>query len=86
MNVTAGTKEIISEIATTYDSQKEQKELIKVYKSTYDFKTVDKTLLKNLIDSLAQSGLNDEIKSIAIEVRNSIEFRFLNSKTTEAND
>lgn len=85
MNVTAGTKEIISEITTTYDAKNEQKELIKFYKSTYDFKTVDKTILKNLIDSLAQSGLNDEIKSLAVETRNSIEFRFLNKKIRDFN-
>jgi len=85
MDVTSGTKEIISEIATTYDAEKEQKELIKFYKSTYDFKTVDKTILKNLIDSLAQSGLNDEIKSLAIETRNSIEFRLLNKKIRDFN-
>jgi thiol-disulfide isomerase/thioredoxin len=85
MSVTAGTKEIISEITATYDSENEQKELIKFYKSTYDFKTVDKTILKNLIDSLAQDGLNEEIKSLAVETRHSIEFRLLNKKIKDFN-
>ncbi len=80
MNATAGTREIISEIATTYDSANEQMELIEFYKSAYNFKTVDKNILKNLIDSLVQNGLNMEIKSFAAETRNSIEYRLLNKK------
>jgi thiol-disulfide isomerase/thioredoxin len=80
MNVTAGTKEIISEIASTYNAEKQQLELIKFYKSAYDFKIVDKTILKNLIDSLNKKGLNDEIKTFAVETRNSIEYRLLNKK------
>jgi thiol-disulfide isomerase/thioredoxin len=85
MSVSAGTKEIISEIAATYDSENEQKELIKFYKGTYDFKVVDKTILKNLIDSLTQKGLNEEIKTFALETRNLIEFRLLNKKIKDFN-
>ena len=85
MSVSAGTKEIISEIATTYDAENEQKELIKFYKGTYDFKVVDKAILKNLIDSLTQNGLNEEIKTFAIETRHSIEFRLLNKKIKDFN-
>ena len=73
MNVTSGTKEIISEIANSYDGENEQKELIKLYKSTYDFKIVDKIILNNLIDSLTQHGLSEEIKSLAVQTKNSID-------------
>lgn len=83
MSVSAGTKEIISEITTTYDAENEQKELIEFYKNTYDFKVVDKTILKNLIDSLVDNGLNEEIKSFATEARYSVEFRFLNRKIND---
>lgn len=85
MSVSAGTKEIISEISATYDSENEQKELIKFYKGTYDFKVVDKTILKNLIDSLTEKGLNEEIKTFALETRNFIEFRLLNKKIKNFN-
>jgi thiol-disulfide isomerase/thioredoxin len=79
-NVTAGTKEIISGIAAAYDPVNEQKELIEFYKRTYDFKIVDKVILKNLIDSLTQNGFNEEIKLLAAEARNSIEYRLLHKK------
>lgn len=85
MSVSSGTREIVSEIANAYDSEKEQKELIKFYKATFDFKVVDKTLLKILIDSLTQNGLNEEIKSLAIETRYFIEFRLLNKKIKDFN-
>jgi thiol-disulfide isomerase/thioredoxin len=79
-STTTGTKNIISEISDKYDSEAEQKELIEFYKNAYDFKIVDKGILKNLIDSLAQFGLNEEIKILANETRISIEYRLLNKK------
>lgn len=80
MSVSAATKEIISEIAAAYDPEKEQRELIKFYKGTYDFKVVDKTALKSLIDSLSLYGRTEEIKTIAIETRHAVESRLLNKK------
>jgi thiol-disulfide isomerase/thioredoxin len=79
-STTTGTREIISEISDKYDSEAEQKELIEFYKNAYDFKIVDKGILKNLIDSLAQFGLNEEIKILANETRTSIEYRLLTKK------
>ena len=79
-STTTGTKVIISEIADKYDSETEQKELIEFYKNAYDFKIVDKAILKNLIDSLAQYGFNEEIKNLAKETRISIEYRLLTKK------
>ncbi|MBI3221183.1 MAG: TlpA family protein disulfide reductase [Bacteroidetes bacterium] len=79
-STTAGTKRIISEISTQFDSKTEQIELIEFYKNAYDYKIVDKAILKNLIDSLAQYGLNEEIKVWASEARVSIEYRLLNKK------
>lgn len=79
-SISSGTKLIISEIADKYDSETEQKELIELYKNAYDFKIVDKGVLKNLIDSLARYGLNEEIKALAMETRTSIEFRLLTKK------
>lgn len=79
-SITTGTKNIISEISDKYDPEAEQKELIELYKNAYDFKIVDKGILKNLIDSLTQFGLNEEIKTLANETRISIEYRLLNKK------
>jgi thiol-disulfide isomerase/thioredoxin len=84
-STTNGTKEIISEIADKYDSETEQKELIEFYKNAYDYKIVDKGILKNLIDSLTQYGLNEEIKILAKETRISIEYRLLNKKVKDLN-
>lgn len=84
-STTTGTKEIISEISTKYDSEAEQKELIEFYKNSYDFKIVDKAVLKNLIDSLAQYGLSEEVKILADETRVSIEHRLLTKKVKDFN-
>lgn len=84
-STTAGTKKIIFEIVDKYDSETEQKELIAFYKNAYDYKIVDKEVLKNLIDSLAQYGLNEEIKILANETRISIEYRLLNKKIKDFN-
>jgi hypothetical protein len=43
-SLTAATKLVISEIAVEYNSETEQKELIKFYKDAYDYKIVDKTV------------------------------------------
>ncbi len=79
-SATTATKQIISEISDNFDSEAEQKELIEFYKNAYDFKIVDKGILKDLIDSLAQFGLNEEIKILANETRTSIEYRLLNKE------
>jgi thiol-disulfide isomerase/thioredoxin len=79
-STTAGTKNIISEIASKYDPATEQEELIDFYKNAYDYKIVDKVILKNLIDSLAQHGINEKIKKQANEVRAAIEYRLLTKK------
>jgi thiol-disulfide isomerase/thioredoxin len=79
-SITAGTKNIILEIATKYDSAAEQRELIDFYKNAYDYKVVDKLILKNLIDSLAQHGINEKIRNQANEARTLIEFRLLTKK------
>lgn len=76
-NVTTGTNEIISNISSEYDGEREQLELITFYKSAYDYKVVDKTILKHLIDSLSEHGINQNIRQTAIETRNFIEHRFL---------
>jgi thiol-disulfide isomerase/thioredoxin len=83
MNITNGTKEIISEIIKTREPEDEQTELIKFYKNAYDFKIVDKAILKNLIDSLTQFGSTEKIKVLALESRRQVESRFLNTKLRE---
>ena len=82
-SATTGTKKIISEIAAKYDLPTEQEELIEFYKNAYDYKIVDKAILKNLIDSLAQFGLNEEIKGLAKKARISIEYRLLTKQIKE---
>jgi thiol-disulfide isomerase/thioredoxin len=82
---TAGTRKIISEIMVRYDSTTEQKELIEFYKNAFDYKIVDKTILKNLIDSLVQFGISEEMRTLANEARVSIEYRLLNKKIKDFN-
>lgn len=84
-SATLGTKKIISEISSKYSSEEQQKELIEFYRNAYDFKIVDKSVLKILIDSIATYGLNEEIKLSALEAKNSIEFRLLNKKIKDFN-
>jgi|GEM_PF-1086142 thiol-disulfide isomerase/thioredoxin len=84
-SITSGTKKIITEISGKYNSEEQQVELIEFYKNAYDFKIVDKTVLKNLIDSIATYGLTEEIKTSALEAKNSIEFRLLNKKIKDFN-
>lgn len=76
-NLTEGTKEIISNITSEYEGESQQLELIRFYKSTYDYKVVDKKILKNLIDSLSVNGINESVRKIATETRNFVEYRFL---------
>jgi thiol-disulfide isomerase/thioredoxin len=63
-----------------YDSSAEQKELIEFYKNAFDYKIVDKAILKNLIDSLVQFGISEEMRTLANEVRIAIEYRLLNKR------
>lgn len=79
-SASAGTRRIIVEIADKYDSLTEQKELIEFYRNAYDYKIVDKTVLKNLIDSLTQFGVNEKIRTLANKTRTSIEYRLLDKK------
>lgn len=83
-SATLGTKKIISEISSKYSSEEQQKELIEFYRNAYDFKIVDKSVLK-ILDSIATYGLNEEIKLSALEAKNSIEFRLLNKKIKDFN-
>ncbi|CAN0240362.1 unnamed protein product [Phaeothamnion confervicola] len=83
--ITAGTKKIISEISGKYSSEEEQRELIAFYKNAYDFKIVDKLILKKIIDSLTSYGLNDEIKLAAAQAKNSVEFRLTGKKIKDFN-
>ena len=76
-NFTEGTKEIISNITSEYEGESQQLELIRFYKNTYDYKVVDKKILKNLIDSLSINGINESVRKIATETRNFVEYRFL---------
>ncbi len=76
-SVTAGTKEIISNIAHEYEGEEEQFELIRFYKSSYDYKVVDKKILKNLIDSLSANGATENVRRNATAARFFIEYRFL---------
>ncbi len=52
-------------------------ELIKFYKEAYDFKIVDKAILINLVDSLAENGLNERVKQFAAGSKHFVEHRFL---------
>jgi len=54
-----------------------QMELIKFYKEAYDFKIVDKAILINLVDSLAENGLNERVKQFAAGSKHFVEHRFL---------
>ncbi|MFN5171201.1 MAG: TlpA family protein disulfide reductase [Cyclobacteriaceae bacterium] len=85
MNASAATNQIINEIAASYGARDEQKELIKFYRGAYDFKIVDKAILKSLIDSLSQHGVNEEIKANALEARQAVEYRLLNKKIRDLN-
>jgi thiol-disulfide isomerase/thioredoxin len=79
-NVTTGTKEIISTISDEYEGAEEQLELIAFYKRAYDYKVVDKKVLKNLIDSLSENGINEKVRLTASETRNFVEYRLLHKK------
>ncbi len=79
-DVATGTRKIVLEILERYSSEEAQKELIQFYKDAYEFKIVDKSILKQLVDSLSIHGLNDEIRLSALDAKNAIEFRLLNKK------
>lgn len=80
MNARLGTKAIISEITRNYEDEQEQTELIRFYREAYDYKIVDKVILKTLVDSLAIHGLNEEVRAFALESRTLIEHRFLDKE------
>jgi len=79
-SLTASTKKIISTIAEKHDGEEEQTEMIRFYKESFDYKIVDKEILVNLIDSLAEVGLTDKIKATAIDAKKAVEYRLLNKK------
>lgn len=79
-NKTTGTRELIANITRAYDGQDQQLELIRFYKSTFDYKVIDKEILANLIDSLSQHGINENVREIAKKARNFIEHRFLGKR------
>ena len=72
-----GTEAIISDITKCYVGENAQMELIKFYKEAYDFKIVDKAILINLVDSLAENGLNERVKQFAAGSKHFVEHRFL---------
>lgn len=74
---TKGTEAIISDITKCYVGENAQMELIKFYKEAYDFKIVDKAILINLVDSLAENGLNERVKQFAAGSKHFVEHRFL---------
>lgn len=74
---TKGTEAIISDITKCYVGENAQMELIKFYKEAYDFKIVDRAILINLVDSLAENGLNERVKQFAAGSRHFVEHRFL---------
>jgi len=74
---TKGTEAIISDIAKCYVGENAQMELIKFYKEAYDFKIVDKAILINLVDSLAENELNERVKQFAAGSKHFVEHRFL---------
>ena len=80
MNPTKGTEEIVSLIKDKFEGQQEQIELIKFYKGAYDYKIVDKAILKNLVDSIRIFGISDEVRKFASESKNLIEYRHLSKK------
>lgn len=84
-SITEGTRRIIQEITKKYSSDSQQRELIEFYKTAYDYKIVDRGVLKNIIDSLAVFGINDEVKTLAVSTRNFIEHRLLTQKIRDFN-
>lgn len=74
---TKGTEAIISDITKCYVGENAQMELIKFYKEAYDFKIVDRAILINLVDSLAENGLNERVKQFAAGSKHFVEHRFL---------
>ncbi len=80
MSATKGTEEIISEILNKFEGEKEQVELIRFYKEAYDYKIVDKVILKHYVDSLETYGLTEQIRSFANESKKLIEYRLLSKK------
>lgn len=80
MNATTGTREIIEEIQNKFDGEKQQMELIRFYKDAYDYKIVDKAILKHYVDSLETNGLTAQVKSFANESKQLIEYRLLGKR------
>jgi thiol-disulfide isomerase/thioredoxin len=80
MSATKGTQEIVSEITRAYSGEDQQIELIRFYKEAYNYKIVDKSILKGLADSLTIYGKSEKVKSFAAESIKSVEYRLLNKK------
>lgn len=51
----------------------QQIELVRFYKEAYDYKIVDKVMLKHLVDSLVTYGMNAEVKLFAAESIKAVE-------------
>ncbi len=77
MPPTTATIGMIDGISKKYEGEQEQMELVKFYKGVFDFKLIDKKILRNLIDSLISFGQTDNVKSFAKESKKAIEYRIL---------
>ena len=80
MDATRATNAIISEITQRYKGEGQQIELVRFYRDAYDFKIVDKSILGHIIDSLTDNGSTANIRSLAKETRQAVEYRLLNKQ------
>ena len=83
MSAIKGPQEIVSEITRGYRGADPQIELIRFYKEAYDYKIIDKAILKKLVDSLIIYGTSEKVKSFAAESIRSVEYRLLNKKINQ---
>lgn len=80
MDIARGTQAIIDEVVQLYAGESQQMELVQLYKDAYDFKIIDKPVLKRIVDSLSIHGESNEVRTFALECINQVEYRLLNKE------
>lgn len=79
-SVINGTSAIVKTIVSNYEGENQQLELIKFYNEAFDYKIVHKETLTRIIDSLKTNGLSEEIRLLANQSKDKIEFRLKGKK------
>jgi thiol-disulfide isomerase/thioredoxin len=80
MNEAKATKAIIADLVKKHQAEQQQIELIRLYKDAYDYKIVDKLVLRKLVDSLETTGMNERVKLFATSSKSFVQFRFVTKK------